>query len=344
MISRSLIELTKCRWREFRREPSGFFWVIFMPIFGMVVFGLAFSNPKPESYSVGLVSDRVPQTFKDAIQLDEHIRVKPGPEQDVATWFKRGEIVLGLSWKDGGPLFLFDPANPESTRARHFINSKIQTIAGRIDPLPQFDQRIETEGGRYVDFLIPGLLALSIMSSSLFGIGMTIVSNRKENLLKRYLATPMQKFEFLISHIFGRIMVLAFEFTAVMITGYVLFRFVVYGNFFTFAGFSILGAGTFTAIAMVCASRTASIPMMAGLLNIISIPMMLMSGVFFSKSNFPEIMHPIINILPLTVLADGLRKIALEGLSITGIGFEMGVLIFYLAAATIIARFSFKWY
>jgi ABC-type polysaccharide/polyol phosphate export permease len=118
----------------------------------------------------------------------------------------------------------------------------------------------------------------------------------------------------------------------------------VYGNFLTFAGFTILGAATFTGIAMVCASRTASIPMMAGLLNMISIPLMLLSGVFFSKSNFPDLMLPIINILPLTVLADGLRKIALEGLGFMDVGFEVIVLGCYLVVATVIARLSFKWY
>ncbi len=347
MSKSSFAELVKCRWREFRREPSAFFWVIFMPILWMVVLGFAFSNPKPENYGVAIKTDSViQQSLLDSLKSSPQLKLKFGSDRDIETWFKRGEVTLGIYGRheSNSVTYYFDPKNPESSRAKRFVDTLLQTAAGRTDPIATSTEVFHSEGGRYVDFLIPGLLAFSILSSSLFGVGMTIVSNRKENLLKRYLTTPMSKYEFLCSHIVGRVIVLGFEFGSIMIAGYLLFRFKVYGNFLTYLLLATLGAATFTSIALLCASRTKSIPMMAGVINIITIPMMLLSGVFFSKSNFPEWSLNFINLLPLTALTDGLRKVALEGLPFNAINYEVSLLSLYLVIATIAAKRSFKWY
>jgi len=347
MSKQSFIELSKCRWREFRREPSAFFWVVFMPILWMVVLGFAFSNPKPEHYGVAIKTDSTfHQNLLDSLQNSDQVKLKFGDEGKIKTWFKRGEVILGISGQhqNNSVTYYYDPANPESMRAKVHIDDLLQTAAGRTNPISTVTESLQSEGGRYVDFLIPGLLAFSILSSSLFGIGMTIVSNRKENLLKRYLTTPMSKYEFLCSHVVGRIIVLGFEFTAIMIAGYLLFGFQVYGNFLAYMTMAILGAAAFTSISLLCASRTRSIPMMAGVINLITIPMMLLSGVFFSKSNFPDWALSYINLLPLTALTDALRKIALEGLSFGSIQYEIMLLGSYFIVATIAAKRVFKWY
>lgn len=345
MISKSLIELTKCRWREFRREPSAFFWVVFMPVLWMVVLGIAFSNPRPERYGVGWINTEASfQPALKALQSSEQIMVKQGSSEDIERWFQRGEIVLAVSTEPNKIRYSFDNANPESLRARRFVNDLIQQNFGRKDPVITENKNITAKGGRYVDFLIPGLLGLSIMSSSLFGTGMTLVSNRKENLLKRYLSTPMKKYEFLVSHVFGRFIILFFEFSAIFIAGLLIFDFTIFGNIIDYVLIAVAGAACFTAIALVCASRTTSVPFMSGLINLISIPLVLLSGVFFSKTNFPEAMHPVIELLPLTALNDALRKVALEGLGLSSCGFELAILGVYFVFAGIAARVLFKWY
>ena len=146
------------------------------------------------------------------------------------------------------------------------------------------------------------------MTSSLFGVGMTIVSNRKENLLKRYLATPMKPYEYILSHIVGRYITLAAEFLAVMFTGYLVFSFNVAGNWLSFTFVAMLGAGAFTAIALLCASRTRSIPVVAGITNLITLSSMMLSGVFFSVNNLPTWLEGFSRILPLTALNNGSKK------------------------------------
>lgn len=353
MLSRSLKEQIKCRWREFRREPSAFFWVVFMPILWMVVLGFALSDPKPEVYGVGWLTSaqtefnkqiELENTVQHALTSSHQIQLKAGTEDELRPLLSRGEIVIMATWEKSGLKLFFDPTNPEAKRAEAFINDLAQRAIGRVDPLPVQQESITAHGTRYVDFLVPGLLGLSIMTSSLFGVGMTIVSNRKENLLKRYIATPMRPYEYIVSHLVGRLNILAAEFIAVMVAAYAIFQFKVIGSFSAYILFSILGASAFTGIALLCAARTRSIPMISGLTNLISLPMIMLSGVFFSKNNFPDWLRSVTDFLPLTALNDGLRKIALEGQGLSHLGFEISI----LAACTIItALFSlklFRWY
>ncbi len=349
MLSHSLREQIKCRWREFRREPSAFFWVVFMPIVWMLALGFAFSKPHPETYGIGWLPASETSSFREIVSeklsVDHQLKVRQGTSEELETKMKRGEISLMVQVEAPQQVrYFFDASNPEAVRARAYVDSLIQATGGRFDPVPTENQAVSVEGGRYVDFLIPGLLGLSVMTSSLFGVGMTIVSNRKENLLKRYLATPMRAWEYVVSHICGRMMVLTAEFLAVMITGFVIFHFKVYGSWLSYIVLTILGAAAFTGIALLCAARTRSIPMISGLTNLISLPMMMLSGVFFSKNNLPEWLQAVTSFLPLTALNDGLRKIALEGLPLMDLGFEISVLGAYTVVCAALAQRLFRWY
>lgn len=348
MLSRSLREQIKCRWREFRREPSAFFWVIFMPVLWMLVLGFALSEPRPEVYGVGWVSQVDESHAEDMlIALRNHsgLRVSEGSREQLDTNLQRGELNLIVSARFDQPLtFHYDPSHPEAIRARRLVNDVVQEVSGRVDLIKVQDEAINSRGSRYIDFLIPGLLGMSLMTSSLFGVGMTIVSNRRENLLKRYLATPMKPRDYVVSHIFGRGFVLVAEFAAVMVAGFLLFRFHVHGNFLAFLAVAAFGAAAFTAISILCASRTKSIPMISGITNLISLPMIMLSGVFFSKHNFPDWLRIFSEYLPLTALNDGLRKIALEGQGLANLGFELSVLGVYFVVAALSAVKLFKWY
>lgn len=347
MLNRSLKEQVKGRWREFRREPSAFFWVVFMPIVWMLVLGFTFNEEKQEVYGVGWLTTQSSSSdsFKQTLDQDPYIKLYSLDRQQLETLLKRGEISIFVASKEGeGFSFVYDANNPLAQRAKLKVNESLQVAAGRKDVLSIEDKRIDAKGLRYVDFLIPGLLGLSIMTSSLFGIGMTIVSNRKENLLKRYVATPMPASSYVLSHIIGRGFILTVEFLAVMVSAWLLFDFSVEGWLLEYVLFSIVGAASFTAISMLCASRTRSIPMISGLTNLLSLAMIMLSGVFFSKSNFPQWMQEIVNFLPLTALNDGLRKIALEGVHLQALSFELGVLSIYFFICSVLATRFFKWY
>lgn len=346
----AFLEMCKCRWREFRREPSAFFFVIFMPILWMAILGFAFSGAKRERYGIGWLNavsaDSKAQVIHDALARNDHIRLIEGDEAALHLSMIRGEILVTLApptdvrdWH-----YQFDASNREATRAKTVLDDIVQTAAGRQDVIKVTEDYVTVPGTRYIDFLVPGLVALSIMTSSLFGIGATIVVNRRENLLKRYLVTPMQPTAYILSHVVGRSFILAIELAAILIAGFAMFRFQIQGNVISFILLAALGAATFTALAMLCGSRTSNMAVMNGMTNLISVPMMIMAGVWFARSNFPDWIADPAAFLPLTALVDALRRIALEGAGLASVSPQIMILSVYLVGATLAARRLFKWY
>lgn len=346
----SLLELTKGRWREFRREPSAFFFVIFMPIVWMAILGSAFSGQDSVRAHVGWIEGQ-PREYAGtqvdivaALSTADEVVVFQGSESEILTKLKRGTVAVILRNDVSGLHVVADPASQESVNAAAIVNRTLQEAAGRKDPLTIKSEKIDLPGTRYIDFLIPGLIALSIMTSSLFGTGMLIVSNRRENLLKRYIATPMRPFEYIISHIFGRVFIFVVEIAAILIAGFLMFGFKNQGSWGSFFVFTLLGTAAFTSLAILCASRTANPATMNGVTNLISLPMMLVAGVWFSNAHFPEMIAEVVRYLPLTALVDGVRQITLEGAPLSSLLFETCVLAAYTFISVIAAKLLFKWY
>lgn len=334
-------ELIKARWREFRREPSAFFFVILMPILWMAILGFAFSGTQRPVYTVGVI-DAPPALA--ALSQSNEIIVKSGSPSEVEVWLRRGEVVLAAAYDGKQVTYLFDPANRASLAARQVANDVLQRAAGRTDPITTADATQSIPGTRYIDFLVPGLIALSIMTTSLFGTGMTIVVNRRENLLKRYLATPMRPSAFIASHMVGRGIILGVELTAILLAAFLMFRFAPAGHLWDLVVFAALGTAAFGAISVLCGSRTSNAATMNGMTNLISLPMMLVSGVWFSRGNFPEWMSIPAGYLPLSALVDGLRRIALEGGNLGAVGKEALILLIYTVLAGTGAKILFRWY
>jgi ABC-2 type transport system permease protein len=345
MISRSLVEMCKARMREFRREPSAFFWVIFMPIVWMLILGYSFSEPRTEIFGIVTIGERSSHLLADS---DRAFGVEILRADDLHTaekLMRRGDAVLGVEQTDThGIRFILDETNPQANRARIIANDVIQQRLGRVDAIKTESLASSLRSSRYVDFLIPGLLGLSIMTSSLFGLGMTLVSNRKENLLKRYLATPMSRSEYLLSHMFGRFIVFLYEATSVLAAAWLLFGFEVSGNFLSFGIFALLGVACFSSIALLCASRTSSIPAMGAIINLVNLPMMLLSGVFFATSNLPSWLQSVTSFLPLTSLVNGLRLLALEGAGVAALTPHIYLLLAYTILCGFAAKQLFRWY
>jgi ABC-type multidrug transport system permease subunit len=134
------------------------------------------------------------------------------------------------------------------------------------------------------------------------------------------------------------------ELGVVLLAGRLLFGFRVAGSLAAFGAVATLGAATFTALALLCGSRTANMAVMNGITNLMTLPMMIVAGVWFARTNFPEWTWAPLRALPLTALVDALRRIALEGAGLAQVGGELAVLAVYLVAAAIGARALFKWY
>ena len=307
-----VVELTLVRLREFIREPEAVFWVFVFPILMTCALGLAFRSRSEPPAIVGIVEgpegDGVAATLTHAGGID----IKRFTSADLDRALARSDVQLVVV--PGAPVtYRFDPTRAESRLARRIVDDALQRAAGRVDPAATRDQPVEVVGSRYVDWLVPGLLGMNIMSTGLWGIGFSVVTARTRKLLKRLVASPMRKRDYLLGHLFGRLVFLVIEVAVLVGFSRLVFGVPLRGSLLMLAVTCLIGGLSFGGIGLLVASRARTVEAVSGLLNLVMLPMWLLSGVFFASSNFPDAMQPAIHLLPLTALNDALRAVMLEG-------------------------------
>ena len=331
-----------CRWREFLREPSAILFVVIMPPLWIAILGTIFSSGDAPRYAIGVVQGSKPAVV-EALQADPALQLHTGELEELLHAAGKGEVLTIVQTEDMQVTYYLDRNNQASMGAKLYVDNLVQHFFQRRDAVPTMIKPAPPRM-RYVDFFIPGLLAFSIMSSSFYGVGMTIVSNRRENLLKRYLVTPMPPMVFILSHIVGRLLVLLVEIVIIMLSGMLLFDFTIKGNPFSFLAYAIIGMAAFIALATLLSSRGRNLSTCYSLINLISLPLALFSGVWFDTAWLPRWLAAICSWLPLTPLADGLRSIAVNGTSITALLPQLLLLCAYGVVAALAAKLLFKWY
>src|SRR5204863_249830 len=212
-----------------------------------------------------------------------------------------------------------DPTRPDSRTARVEADDALQRALGRRDVITAREEHVSEQGSRYIDFLIPGLLGMNLMGTGMWGTGFVIVNARMKKLLKRFIATPMRKRDYVMSHFLSRIVFLVLEVGVLVVFGWLVFGVRVNGSIVTLALLCIIGGFAFSGIGLLTASRARTLEAANGLMNVVMMPMWLCSGVFFSYDRFPDAVKPIIRALPLTVLTDALRAVVNDGMPLTTI-------------------------
>jgi ABC-2 type transport system permease protein len=372
-VSSPLVELTTARLKEFLREPEAVFWVFAFPVLMALALGVAFRSQKPADVNVGVLkeqsgtadrngtslADTTAKTLTDAGGI--RVRVLSPPEAEVA--LRNGVIavlVVPAAFPAAStdpnaratvlegvvlppPTYRYDANRPESHLARLTVDAALQRAAGREDKFKATDQQVVTPGSRYIDWLLPGLLGMNIMGTGLWSIGFSVVMARTRKLLKRLMATPMPRGYYLLSHLLARLGFLVLEVVVLLFFGWLVFGVTSQGSILLLAGLCLLGAFSFAGLGLLIASRARTIEAVSGLMNVAMLPMWLLSGVFFSSANFPDVAQPFIQALPLTALIDALRGVMIEGQSFAGIAHEVGILSAWGAGTFLLALKLFRW-
>jgi ABC-2 type transport system permease protein len=205
------------------------------------------------------------------------------------------------------------------------------------------DRQVREPGSRYVDFVVPGLLGMNLMGSGIWGLGFAIVDARRKKLLKRLIATPMSRTQFLASFVLSRLTMLVIE--VGVLVGFAVFAFGVplRGSIPSLLIICLLSALSFGALGLLLASRARTVEGVSGLMNLVMLPMWIFSGVFFSASRFPDALQPFIQALPLTAVNDALRASMLEGAGWQRLGPELGIIAAWLVASFALAVRLFRW-
>jgi ABC-2 type transport system permease protein len=338
-----LVALTKTRLLEFIRQPEAIFWVFGFPIIMSVVLGFAFRDRPPEAIPIGIAGESRSGQLRNA--LENSSRLKPqlfGSIEEGEAALRMGRIALLV--ENRYPLvYHYDTTRPDSRIARLEVDDAVQKANGRIDPAPVQDVLVHEKGSRYIDFLLPGLLGLNLMSTSLWGIGFSIVDARIKKTLKLMTATPMRHWEYLLSHLLSRFFFLVLETGVILVFGLLAFGVPLRGSIGTVALIVALGGLTFAGLGLACAARTQTLEGANGLMNLVAIPMWLVSGTFFSAERFPGALQPVIRALPLTALNDSLRAVMLEGRGLAQLGAPIAVLAFWAVACFALALRIFRW-
>lgn len=310
--SHPLLELTFARLREFLREPEAVFWVFVFPIILALALGIAFRERGPGRLRVAVQEGDGAAALREALESEKGVAPRVLSPSDARQALRTGRVALVVV--PGQPaIFVFDSTRSESRLARLLAENAIQRAAGRRDPQPVREQVVTEPGSRYIDFLIPGLLGMNLMGSGMWGIGFAIVQARTRRLLKRLMATPMRKSHFLLSFALSRLVFLVLEAVALVGFGWLVFGVRVYGSLADLALIAIVGAMSFAGLGLLTASRAKTVEGVSGLLNLVMLPMWILSGVFFSYSHFPDAAQPFIQALPLTQLNDALRAVMIDG-------------------------------
>jgi ABC-type multidrug transport system permease subunit len=320
----ALYELTLTRFRLFFREPSAVFWTFGFPVLLSIALGIAFRNRPPEAVHVAI--DAVPGADEVLAALTarggSEVSAQIQAPADARRHLRGGKVVLVVV--PGTPrTYRYDEMRPEGRLARRIVDDALQRAEGRVDPTSVADERVTEPGARYIDFLVPGLVGVNLMSSSMWGIGYVIVEMRTKRLVKRMLATPMRRGDFLISFVLMRALFVLFEVPVLYGFGALAFGVKVAGSVALIMALSIVGAFAFAGLGLLIASRAENTQTVGGLMNLVMMPMFVCSGVFFSTSNFPDSVQPVLLALPLTSLNDALRAVTNEG---AGLG-DRGVLL-----------------
>ena len=307
-MSRSAIaQLTLVRVKLFYREPEAIFWTYAFPLIMVFVLGLAFKNRPEAAVEVDLVRSDRSALVADALKSNDRFDVKVHDRDAALERLRKNKtpVVVELT-VEGSYLYHFDPTNPEGRSARMVVDDALQRAAGRSDPVETEDQTVTAPGSRYIDFLVPGLIGMNLMSGGLWGVGFVLVDMRVRNLLKRMVATPMRRSDFLWSMVGLRTLFFLPEMAFLLFAAYLIFRVPVRGSPATIALIALVGSMSFAGLGLLVACRARRIETVSGLMNLVMLPMWLLSGIFFSSERFPDILQPLIQALPLTQLINAL--------------------------------------
>ena len=209
--------------------------------------------------------------------------------------------------------------------------------------MPARDEYVHEQGARYIDFLIPGLLGMNLMGTGMWGMGFTIANARMKKLLKRLIATPMRKSQYVMSQFLSRLMFLVVEVTVLVAFGWLVFGVRVNGSIAVLALLCIIGGYAFSGLGFLTASRARTLEGVSGLMNLIMMPMWLCSGVFFSYERFPDAAKPFIRALPLTMLNDALRAVMNDAAPLTKVMPHLALLAVWGIVTFAIGLKIFRW-
>jgi ABC-2 type transport system permease protein len=335
----SLYQLTMVRFRLFLREPEAIFWIFIFPILLAVGLGIAFRNRPADVLQVGATTAHLTQALATDKGLTAAVMDEAAGTRALAT----GGILLLAIQRPDSVAYKYDDTNPDARTARLLADRAIQTAAGLHEEVHVENQLVHETGARYIDFVVPGLLGMNLMGSAIWGLGFAIVEARQKKLLKRLVASPMPRWQYLASFLLSRLAMLVIEVAAFLGFARLVFGVPFRGSLWQLGFLCVLTSLAFSALGLLVSSRARTMEAASGLMNLVMLPMWILSGVFFSATRFPAAIQPVVRALPLTAAIDALRGNMLQGMNLGQLIAPLGILLAWLVVPFAVSLRIFRW-
>jgi ABC-2 type transport system permease protein len=335
----SLYQLTMARFRLLVREPEAIFWIFIFPILLAAGLGIAFRNRPPDVLPVAATTPQL----TEALAADKGLKATEMDEAAGSHALATGGILLLAVQKPDGVAYKYDETNPDARTARLVVDRAVQAAAGQRDAVHTKNELVHETGSRYIDFVVPGLLGMNLMGSAIWGLGFAIVEARQKKLLKRLVASPMPRWQYLASFLLSRLGMLVIEVVAFLGFAGLVFGVPFRGSLWQLAFLCVLTSMAFSALGLLISSRARTMEAASGLMNLVMLPMWILSGVFFSASRFPAVIQPFVRALPLTAANEALRANMLQGTGLNHLGVPVAILLGWLVVPFVVALRIFRW-
>lgn len=346
---RALWALSAVRLKLFFREPGSMFWTFGFPLLVTVALGVAFRNQGQAKAPVAVVAGPGAEAIRAALAAKPGLSARIVEAAEATRELRTGAAALAIEAGAGSrpgaaPLvFRYDPTRPEALATRRLADDVLQERAGRHDVVVTRDETAVARGGRYVDWLVPGLLGLQLLNGAMWGAAFNIVNARQRKLLKRLAATPMRRGHYLLSYRVSGLVFVPLQVLVLFLFARLTFGVVIQGSVLAVLGLAFLGSWAFAGLGLLCAARAQNSETANGLINLVTLPMMVFSGVFFSASRFPAVLQPVIRALPLSAFNEALRHVVNDGASILTQGVPLAILAAWTLVTSVLAVRLFRW-
>jgi len=340
------------------RNRTALFWNLAFPAIFILIFGLVFGGDDGVSFDVGIVGE--PSALHDGVvaamrSADDSFSVDEGTEADELDALEEGDrdivLVFGQPDANGQPTvrIVYDETEgPNAQIAVSVARQVILQVAGEASgtsegPIAIEESSVSSEDIAYIDYFIPGILAMSLMNSGVIGLSTAFVIYRERGILRRIKVTPFPLTSFILARVLSQVLVAIAQSLILIALGWAIFGLEIRGNPLLILGVITLGSLAFLAIGFAISGFARNAETAASYANLITFPMLFLSGVFFPIDSAPSWLQPITKVLPLSYLVDGLREPMMRGHGIGSIWIDLLVLVATFAVAMAFAIRFFRW-
>lgn len=342
--------------KMFVRQREAIIWTLVFPLFMIFLFGFVkFDGMGKLDLGIANEGGTAGTKLVESLKGVKSLKVKEGEKQAEMLELEKGErdmvldIPLGFAPGSQNRLTVyFNDARPQEAQLGQLVLQRVlDEITFAVDPPPSRIMLnavpIKSRNLTYIDFLLPGVLSMSIMQLGIFGVAFGFVQLKKRGILRRLWVTPIRPSDFIFGQVAMRLLVVMVQICIIVGVGVWFFHLHFIGSFAELFLMGLLGGVVFLSIGFALAGISKSEDQVAPLANVISLPMMLLSGVFFNRSNLPGVIHTITDFFPLTYLADGMRSIAIDGATLAQVGPQLLGLGIWCVISCGIAVKMFRW-